>query len=78
MPEFLPHDMKRSAIRNFQRAGLSEREGMALSGHKTPSICARYNIISESDLTEAANRVQSHLKKEAENRKVVPLSKKQA
>jgi len=74
----LPHDMRRSAIRNFRRSGLSEHEGMALSGHKTDSVYRRYDIISESDLTEAMDRVQSHLKKEAETRKVVPLSKKQA
>ena len=78
MPELLPHDMRRSAIRNFRRSGLSEHEGMALSGHRTDSVYRRYDIISETDLTEAMNRVQSHLKKEAETRKVVPLSKKHA
>jgi integrase len=31
----VPHDMRRSAVRNFRKAGLSEHEGMALSGHKT-------------------------------------------
>jgi site-specific recombinase XerC len=77
MPGLLPHDMRRSAVRNFRRAGLSEHEGMALSGHKTNDVYERYNIISESDLTESMAKVQSHLKKEAENRKVVPLNKKQ-
>ena len=67
MPGLLPHDMRRSAVRNFRRAGLSEHEGMALSGHKTDSVYRRYDIISEADLTEAMNRVQEHNKKEAEN-----------
>lgn len=75
-PDLLPHDMRRSAVRNFRRSGLSEHEGMKLSGHQTDSVYRRYDIISDEDLTQAMNKVQDHLKKEAENRKVVPLSKK--
>jgi integrase len=74
----VPHDMRRSAVRNFRRAGLSENEGMKLSGHETDSIYRRYDIISDDDLTESMNRVQEHLKKEAENRKVVPLKRETA
>lgn len=78
MPGLVPHDMRRSAVRNFRRAGLSEHEGMKLSGHETDSIYRRYDIISDDDLTESMNRVQEHLKKEAENRKVVPLKRETA
>ncbi len=74
----VPHDMRRSAVRNFRRAGLSEHEGMKLSGHETDSIYRRYDIISDDDLTESMNRVQEHLKKEAEIRKVVPLKRETA
>jgi len=52
----LPHDMRRSAVRNFRRSGLSEQEGMALSGHMTSSIYRRYSIISEEDLIESMKR----------------------
>ncbi|HEX9262833.1 MAG TPA: hypothetical protein VF977_00565 [Candidatus Binatia bacterium] len=51
---------------------------MKLSGHETDSIYRRYDIISDDDLTESMNRVQEHLKKEAENRKVVPLKRETA
>jgi hypothetical protein len=68
----------RSAIRNFRRSGLSESDGMKLSGHRTRSVYDRYNIFDDRDLTEAMNRVQEHLKKEAENRKVVPLKRETA
>jgi integrase len=78
MPGLLPHDMRRSAVRNFRRAGLSEHEGMKLSGHETDSIYRRYDIFSDDDLTESMNRVQEHLKKESENRKVIPLKKQTA
>jgi hypothetical protein len=74
----VPYDMRRSAVRNFRRAGLSENEGMKLSGHETDSIYRRYDIISDDDLTGSMNRVQEHLKKEAENRKVVPLKRETA
>jgi integrase len=74
----LPHDMRRSAVRNFRKAGLSEGDGMMLSGHKTRSIYERYNIRDGRDLTDSMNRVQEHLKKEAENRRVVPLKRETA
>jgi integrase len=77
-PDLLPHDMRRSAVRNFRRSGLSEHEGMALSGHQTDSVYRRYDIISEDDLTQAMNRVQEHLKKEADSRKVIPLKRETA
>ena len=67
--------MRRSAVRNFRRSGLSEHEGMKLSGHQTDSVYRRYDIISDEDLIEAMNRVQEHLKKAAENQKVVPLKR---
>jgi integrase len=74
----LPHDMRRSAIRNFRRAGLSESDGMKLSGHRTRSVYDRYNIIDDRDLTESMSRVQEHLKKEEQSRKVVPLKRESA
>lgn len=59
-------------------AGLSENEGMKLSGHETDSIYRRYDIFSDDDLTESMGKVQEHLKKEAENRKVVRLNQRTA
>jgi integrase len=71
----VPHDMRRSAVRNFRKAGLSETEGMMLSGHKTNSIYKRYDIIDEEDLRESMIKVQEHLKQEVSGRKVIPLKK---
>ncbi|MDP2606100.1 MAG: site-specific integrase [Deltaproteobacteria bacterium] len=76
LPGLIPHDMRRSAIRNFRKAGLSPTEGMKLSGHKTDSVYRRYDIIDEQDLTESMTKVQEHVERERQSSNVVPLLKR--
>lgn len=51
------HDLRRSAIRNFERAGISRSVSMRLSGHKTESTYRRYAIADSVALAEGVAKL---------------------
>ena len=57
VPELLFHDLRRSSVRNMERAGVPRSQAMAITGHKTDSIYSRYAIVSEQDIRSAGEKL---------------------
>lgn len=61
VPALLLHDLRRSAVRNLERAGVSRSVAMKLTGHKTENVYSRYAIVAESDLLYAGQKLSASL-----------------
>lgn len=57
VPGRLMHDLRRTAVRNLERAGVPRSAAMALVGHKTESVYRRYAIVDEAMLRAAAKKL---------------------
>lgn len=54
----IPHDLRRSAVRNMRKAGVDQATAMSISGHKTVSVFQRYNIVDTKDKLSAMAKVE--------------------
>jgi integrase len=59
------HDLRRSSVRNSIRAGVNPQVARALSGHRSESVFARYNILTTDDLRDALSKTEQYRETEA-------------
>jgi integrase len=57
VPGRIPHDLRRTAVRNLERAGVPRSTAMKMVGHKTEAIYRRYAIVDEAMLREGAEKL---------------------
>jgi integrase len=55
----IPHDCRRTAVRNLERAGVPRSTAMAMVGHKTEAIYRRYAIVDSAMIREAAAKLDA-------------------
>ncbi len=55
----LRHDFRRTAIRNVERVGVPLSEATKVSGHRSESVYRRYAIVSDGDLLEASQKLET-------------------
>jgi integrase len=57
LPGILVHDLRRSAVRNMEQAGVPRSVATKISGHKTEAVYRSYAIVSDADLASAATKL---------------------
>ena len=73
----LVHDLRRTAVRNLERAGVSRSVAMKLTGHRTEAVYRRYAITSAADLAEGVSKVAILHRAPRGDRKVLPFGRRQ-
>jgi len=66
VPTRIPHDFRRTAVRNLERAGVPRSVAMKLTGHKTEAVYRRYAIVCEADLTEGLKKLAVFMPRKVE------------
>ena len=59
VPGILIHDLRRSAIRNMEQAGVPRSVATKITGHRTEKIYVRYAITSDDDMRAAVSKIEA-------------------
>ena len=70
----IPHDFRRTAVRNLERAGVPRSTATRLTGHKTEAVYRRYAIVDSAMLREGVAKLAAFHAAPAAPATVVPLS----
>jgi integrase len=74
IPGIVPHDLRRSAVRNLERSGVPRSVAMKMVGHKTKAIYRRYAIVAEADLVAGGEKLTSlHQVQGFTTRSIIPF-----
>ena len=57
VPQRIPHDFRRTAVRTLERADVPRSVAMKITGHKTEAVYRRYAIVSEADLSDGLKKL---------------------
>jgi integrase len=72
--ERIPHDFRRTAVRNLERAGVPRSVSMKITGHLTEAVFRRYAIACEADLREGLEKLARLQESDGvSGRKVIPI-----
>jgi integrase len=76
VPGLHVHDLRRSAVRNFEKDGVSQAVAMSITGHETASIYRRYRITDPSDSRAAFTKGDATTPVTPAEGNVIPLPKR--
>jgi integrase len=74
----VPHDFRRTAIRNLERDGVPWSVAMAMVGHQTEEVYVRYAIVDQAMIREAAVKMNRGARARRSTAQLTAHSKQQA
>ena len=73
-PKLVSYDLRRCAIRNLIRSGVSMTVAVKISGHITDATFRRYDITSVEDIADAVQKVAAYVDAQPTTRNLLPIA----